>query len=166
MMEVKYQVFDTPLEAKVSAVNLCHAYANELRPILVEACRPFVGQKVIKVDDTFTAAFKKVIDALDLPNKTVHVHRSSSRYNLVWVVNVSQGARTSGDHNISHRHEIALYIGTMEGQTLKSVEELAPLQKTDFTVERIKELRAIHKRAKEAASAAESALWPFGEYDR
>jgi hypothetical protein len=150
----------TVLETRVKGVNKANAFANELWPRLVAVFAPFVGQKIEKVDGPLLAKIQKLVDALNLPNGDIHVYRHVSNYSLAYTVKTCEC--TNG---IAHYFEQTLYIGKMNNGVLVELKELEPF-KTDYTAENVLKAREAYKVAKEAADKAQSALYPFGEYDR
>ena len=167
---MQYKVWDMVLEARVAAVNMANAYSNELWEKLHNAFEPLVGTKILKADGSFTAKVKEMVDRLEIhSDNVVHVYRGHSEYSLYFTVRSCQGSksgRVGDDYNHSNSHETSVYIGNLNGQILKDVGYDCPNNLTNHTVENVKSLRERHAIAKKAASDAESALFPFGEYDR
>ncbi len=149
------------LAAKVAAVNAANAYANELRPLLVAALAPFMGCKVEKVDG---GLLNKVVAALPFMPSTVSlsVYRHRSNYSLAWTVKTCE---LYGEHSCIY-HETTVYVCDMENGVAKPLTGTVGTLRTDYTEAEIFELRKLASAAREAARNAESALFPFGEYDR
>lgn len=150
------------LEARVRCVNKVNAHANELYPKLVELFQPLVGCKINKVDGSFLKKIQEEVRAL-VKNDEFHVYRYNSRYSLVFTVKSDE---VVDGH--AYYHEISVYVGKMSYEDPAVLEKLEPWTtlKTDYSVDTVMVLRKAHKEAKQKVSDAESALHPFGEYDR
>jgi len=166
---MKTKFHSNALAAKVAAVNSANAEAQRLFPILSAIFAPLVGCKVEKVDGSLLASVAKLLPD---PLSTFHVYRQSSRYSMAWIVKGSENYQTGHDigtqYGTAAYHEAVIYIGDLDGQTLKSLygpENITKLR-TDYTAEQVAELRKVCSAAKQAARDAESALSHFGEYDR
>ena len=150
------------LDAHVRAVNRAHAAANEWRPKLIEAFEPYLGCKIEKADGSLLAKVKKVVDDLKLPyGNSLSIHRSL-RSNYILFFTVRAGEVADGR---SYNREVSLYIGEMICGVLTKMCEMTEFR-TDFTPEKVLAAREAYKQAKKLADDAESALHPFGEYDR
>lgn len=151
---------NSKLQARVEGINKCHAYANGLYERLIEIFRPLVGCKIEKADGTL---LKKIADQLpQLGNKTFHVYKIASNYSLVW--NVKICIQYPGEGHCTY-HDVSVYIANVRDGVI--TELLGPPKfRTDFTVEGVVEARETYEAAETAYRAAQSALFPFGEYDR
>ena len=151
----------TKLDVRVEGVNLANSIANELQPKLIEAMRPFLGEKVETLAGPLTKKVSKVIDAIELPNTVrCHVYRNHSNYSLFWTV------KTCLDLNgHAYYHEVSMYVGNLRDGVLESLYEPNVLR-TDYTAEGVYRAREAYKAAKKIADDAHSALHPFGEYDQ
>ncbi len=152
----------TGLAAKVAARNLAHVRLRSDAQALFAICRSFVGRKIRKVNGELTQAFREAL-APYLKEGTGD-HWLSSTYSLARVFKTcEQGPRTC------YYATATLYIGEMDGQTLKSVEYGdkfdASQFRTDYTAEAVSELRAEVKRIRNELTTKESALSHFGEHD-
>lgn len=158
----------TTLAARVIAVNIANNYANSLFDKLSPIFKPFVGQKIIKIDGSLLEKVQKLIPQ-DLGQKflsgsSIQVYRDSSqfsiRYTVKSCVNIEGGCSCV-------YYETSVYIGEFDGQNLKSIHDNPDTQRRiDFTAEEITAKREEYKRLKKLADDAMSALQPFGEYDR
>ena len=160
------------LAAKVAAVNAANTEAKRLYPLLVETLKPFYGQKVIKVDGTLLASVAKVLPEMPSYQTTgnrINCYRNNSSYSVGFVIRVSE-LYTARDYTSQSSHEVFLYICDLKGQVAAPVTgsggEWVLTARTDYTEGEVCELREAYKVAKEAADKAQSALHPFGEYDR
>lgn len=150
----------TVLEVRVEGVNLANAEANRLRPLLVEAMRPFVGQKVIRQAGGLMDKVSKIVEPLlKTDDRRLHIYRSSS--SLMWYVKTCVNI-----NGIAYYHESPVYVGDLRGGILEKVIDDYEPMRTDFSAAEITEAREAYKLAKEAADKAQSKLFPFGEYDR
>lgn len=155
----------TVLETRVKGVNRCHKYANELYPVLLEAFSEFVGNKVELAVGGLTQKVRNKIDQLNLPcTPGLHVSRYPSRYNICYRVTTSE----CSDKGHAYYHEVSLYIGELDGNVLKKINDLKDFKpyKIDYEAADIEIKRTQYKLAKSLADAAQAALYPFGEYDR
>ena len=150
------------LAAKVAAVNMANEYANELRPILLAAFAPYVGQKITKNDGTLLEKVKKTLP--EMPSHAgLSVFRRNDSYCLVYTVKTCIGY---GEHSCVY-HEASLYLYRFNGATLTPWDGCQwENLRTNYNEAEVLELRAKNDEAKRAARAAESALYPFGEWDR
>ena len=151
------------LENRVRGVNMANAYANEIRPMLVKVFEPYIGCKILKVDGGLLASVKKQVDALKLQNcNAIHVYRSSSAYSLAFVV------KSCVDHaGRAYYHETYIHIGALDGGVLRDIRDDGDeLFKVDYNADEVASARRVYEAAEKAASEAESALYPFGKYDR
>lgn len=145
------------LAAKVAAFNRAHTEVNRLAPLYRAAVAPFFGKKVTTAQGDYTAAIRKVFPVV---GEGVQVH---SPHKGCFVVKTCEHY---GDHACVYA-EPYFYAFTLdrEGNAQPLAHEWEPLR-TDYTEEKVIELRKVAETAREAARAAESALAPFGEYDR
>jgi len=149
------------LEARIRAVNRANAYANELSAKLKELFRPFVGQKVLKADNTLMEKYKKVLPKFTCtPN--LSVYRYTSEYSLVFIVKTCEG----DNNGHAYYHETSVYVGELQNGFLTKVGDEPLNLKTDYTAADITAKRQAYNAAKRLADEALSALHPFGEYDR
>jgi len=154
----------TVLQTRVNGVNKANAFANQLSPRLVALFTSFVGQKIEKVDGPLLAKIQKLVDALNLPNGDISVYRHQNNYSLAYTVKSCEVFPAQG-YGHAYYFEQTIYIGDMKNGVLTALKQPEPL-KTDYTVETIEAARETYKKAKAAADNAQSALYPFGEYDR
>ena len=148
------------LAAKVAAFNSAHKEANRLVPLVLAALAPFVGQKVMKATG---GMMQKVKEALpEMPN-TVPLSiwlRDSHGYSLILNVKACQ---SYGDHFCTYA-EACPYVAELKDGILSKLYDFTPYR-TDFTAGEVLEKRETLAKAKQAARDAESALYPFGEYE-
>ena len=151
----------TSLQTRVIAVNRANAYANEIRPRLVEVFSQYVGQKVVTKNNEILAKIKKQIDQLGLANSVkLSVYRSVSEYSLSYVVKSCEWYDGRAFY-----HEAYVYIGNLRDGVLQDIAEVEPKQ-TDYSAEAIEAAREAYGKAKDIADELRSNLAPFGEYDR
>jgi hypothetical protein len=151
----------TTLEAKVEARNLVAVEHNRLLPLLAAAFAPLVGQKILKVDGTLLEKYKNIAPLAPFFTKELSIYRLSSSYSLAFVVK----ACVLCDRGGYVYDEATVYVGELDGAVLKALIAPQPLP-TGYTVEKVLEARKALEAAKAAFSKAESAVWPFGSYDR
>jgi hypothetical protein len=148
------------LKAKVVAVNKANKYAKELYEMLVPVFQPFVGQKIIK--DT-GGLYNKVEKALPvLPNThEVRVYRQSGGYSLAYTIQVNESVPDYG----AIYHEVTVYLGNLRNGILTKLDDRKPEGREDWTAEEVQAGREKIVTAREALRDAESAIYPFKEYD-
>lgn len=150
------------LKAKVGAVNKANAYANKIYPLLVEAFKPFVGAKILKVDGTFLKSVAEKVPGFE-SSVWLNVYRYSSEYSLVFVVKTCESLPP---HSCVY-HEVSLYVGEFKGAVLSKVNDDKPFNlRTDYTPEEITAKRVAWESAKRVADELHGELHPFGESDR
>lgn len=157
-------IHKTALEAKVAARNRVNALALEMVPTMVEALRPFVGQKMLNQGNVISAKVKLALPAPQSGAQKWFWYQPSP---YSFRVNFKADELYSGNfgENICAAYaEQSFTIGEIEGQTLKAVCN-GHTARTDYAVEEVIKARAEIRSAKEALSAAESKLCGFGEYD-
>ncbi len=154
------------LAAKVAAVNRANTEANRLFPILAAALAPFVGQKVLRADNTLTEKVRKVIAPLypaQTPGLQVFADTGGG-YSLR--VNVKTFESVAGGGGCSY-HETGLHLGSISGGILApwngSTQEA---RRTDYSAAEVARLREVAETAREAARQAENACFPFGLFER
>lgn len=163
---MKNTAHSSALAAKVAAYNRVGQVANEIAPALFAAIAPFYGQKVLKADGVLT---QKVRDALNpfLPTRgafpSFDVWLSSGRgYSLTVTVKTCETFNGNAFYA-----EATIYLAKITG-TIAEQWDGAPFSpfRTDYNADTVRELRKAYEVARKAANEAESALFPFGEYDR
>ncbi len=165
-------VFPDALSARVAAQNRANWLAMRLHADLIERYRPFLGQKIIKNGNGWPQLTKKVAAAIgeiaDEPG--AHVTLVSRQYTLRYEVRVSrdyviregqilasQGTRTASA-------AAGVWIGSLEGDILAKLGD-SPVLRENYSADEVRRLRAEYNELRDKASAAKSALEPFGEYD-
>jgi hypothetical protein len=156
---------EATLAARIQAVNAANDYANNLFEPLSAIFKPLIGQKIFKVDGEWMEKFKSKLPifAKAWNGVETHVYRASSRYSLGWTV--KSCVSIQGGCGCVY-HETSVYVAHVDGQTLSSMYDKQEPHKTDYTAEDIKAKREKYKQLKKLADDAQSALHPFGEYDR
>ena len=149
------------LEARVRGVNRANAFANELYPKLVALFTPLIGQKILKADGTLLAKIQKQVDDLGvLGRHEPHVYRYNSPYSLVYTV------KTCEDCNgHAYYYETSVYVAHLDNGVLTGLYD-QDLRQTNYSADKVIAAREAYEKAKKAADEAQSALHPFGEYDR
>lgn len=152
---------DNATIAKVKAVNKAHGYANKLCADLQATFAPLVGQKIEKADGGLLAKVAKLLP--EFPHSpSLHVYRYISNYSLAWSVKTCEHiADTCG----CLYYDVTVYVGDMRDGVLVKLSDPCVFR-TDYTVAEVDAKREAYRAAKSAAGAAQSALYPFGEYDR
>lgn len=149
----------TMLAAKVAARNKVHATLRAAADAYFALARKFDGKKIRKATGEFTKEFKAA-----LPSCAMGDYWNRSDYWLSFVFKVCE----QGPRSCTYA-EASLYIGDMEGQTLKAGDYAARFNpdnyRTDYTEAEVHGARAAVKAAESALRAAQSRLSYFGEHD-
>ena len=148
------------IDAKVKAVNRANDYANKLHPVLAAIFEPLVGKSILKAGGGILAKYEKLLPKFPSDNQMI-VYRDIARYSLAWTVKVWE---SSGEWGTQY-HETTVYVGNLEGAILSLISPSAA-HRTDYSAEKIGELRLVYREAQKVADEARNALWPFGEFDR
>lgn len=158
------KVYATRLEAKVAARNAVNALALEMTPKMIEALKPFVGQKILNQGNVLSAKVKATLPATEHTPERQFWY-TANQYS-VWVnfKTCTCSAGNQPDYTVASYAEQAFLIGDVEGHTLKSVLN-SQSARTDFTTEEVRKAREAFKAAQSALDDARSALCGFGEYD-
>lgn len=146
------------LAAKVAGQNKVNQAANEYEKTLIEAFRPFVGQKIL----THSGLAARVKPHIPECKGVFRCWREASGYSLYYSMDVTESV---GEYGCCYCKATA-YVGDLDGYNLKSVNEPQKPRRTDYTVEEILEKRKALQVARDAMRRAESDLATFGEYDQ
>ena len=177
--------FENALTAKVAARNRLNKILNEFHAEMIEAFRPFLGQKIIKATDgAFVAKVKEIENNIAEKYRgpknadgfrssfLPHIYVSISDYSFRYVIRVDNSyptffmdGRSSGSGTVSA--EESCYIGDLQGgQILTKLYDANTTRRTDFSAEKVIETRERLTKAKKVVSDIEGELSGFGEYDR
>lgn len=126
-------IYDERIDAKVAAVNAANKFVNDNFNRYSDALRPFVGKKILKVDETLIRAVSAVVN-LPTP-ENIRVVRSKNKYSLVLCVSVSVPCKVCHEHYNSYMYLGGINDGILEG--LHSHDDF----KCDYTTEYVKELK-------------------------
>lgn len=150
------KTYSTALAARCAAFNIAHAEINRLAPLYRAAFSAFHGQHVTTAAGDYLAKVRKTLPAAS-PDVQIY-----SPHVGCFVVKV---CTSSG--NSAHYAEAYFYAFSKnhDGTAAPLAWEFEPYR-TDFSPESVQAARAALKEAKEAVDRAESAVAPFGEYDR
>lgn len=156
------------LEARVKATNLVHEWANKIEPILKARFLPLVGQKILKADGSMMAKYAELANVSALqPDKMHRICRETrSSYSLAWCLDVC--VSVEGFEGCIYEKQM-VYVGQIKGSTLESVypaKLASETHRTNYSADEVTALRAEYERLNKIAKDAQSALLPFGEYDR
>jgi len=161
-------VHSTPLAAKVAAQNEANRIANAMYLPATEALKPFIGQKVCKVDGGLLEKVKKV-----LPEASAHEGNHGQRpyystghgYSLTLQIRICEEAKRRNGEQGSYYSEAVLYVADLRDGVLIKLYD-PNTRRTDYTEAEIIEARKAHEAAKTAVREAASKLVWFGEYDQ
>ena len=155
------------LQAKIVARNRAGEVANELYPKFLAIFKPLAGQKVCKVDGTFTKKVDEQLPPSNYPDKwpkpTVMYYRSRSDYTVSFTVKT---CADDGQGSCAYE-EVTVYVCDLENGVVKADGRWydPPNCRTDYNADEVKRLRADYEAKKKVADDARSALYPFGEND-
>jgi hypothetical protein len=136
----------TALAAKVSARNKVNKLANDSYPKIIEALKPFLGQKILKVNGTLMEKVAKVLPKIDCYRA---YYTCGAGYSLkVEITEFETSPDRFGDGSIAHYQETSLYLGDLTTGVLTKLYD-APNHRTDFTEEEIIQTREKIKEFKE-----------------
>jgi len=157
------------LAAKVAAVNNVRATINKIAPEIIAAFAPLVGKKIMK-QAGLMEKYKPLLPQVGSGRGAdIMMYRYPSDYSLCFTVKDCQMLAGCG----CVYHEETFYVGdlerggygaTVEAGTLKKMYEFTPM-KCDYTNADVLTAREAVHSAKEALSACQSKLHPFGEHD-
>lgn len=158
------------LTADVAAVNLANAYANKLLAKLQAFFSPLVGQKIIKLNGTLLAKLQDKLPAFPAEkgnpgqheHATIMTYKHNSPYSLAWAVKVCWPVPP---HSCTY-YEVMVYVGDMEGDTLKVMTTHREPWREDFTVAEAVERIDAFEAAKKEADDARGRVYPFQKYVR
>ncbi len=127
----------TDLEIKVDLVNRVHTLCNGYKPVLIDAMRPFVGQKIVKADGSLTAKARAALDAVFTAAPTdCHVYYDASHCSL-WVE--IKGHENGERYTIYHKG--AILIGYVTNQELAELKPDPCGYRTDYTADEVLKAR-------------------------
>jgi hypothetical protein len=168
------------LNAKVRAYNRVNKRALELHAELLAIFRPFVGKKVL-TNSGFVAKLRPQIEALRAREGQTHqggfqLFHNSSTYSLTFTLKAwepYQGEQYGGAYAEATIHVGEFgRMGASSGEhcdvardVLAKLIELPPNLRTDYNADEVRDLRIEAKKLEERAREAQSALYPFGQYD-
>lgn len=153
------------LECNIRAVNRANAEANRLHPILAEALKPFVGQKIKKVDGELTQKVKAAIPELPYGRELRATLSTTDHSIYCYVTAVEFGENDRSDVRRAYSKSCSFYIGEVRDQVLVNLYDVSTDRPTDYSAKKVTELRKVAERKQQEARDAVSALAPFGEYD-
>jgi len=150
------------LTAKVNAVDRANRCAEEIYPLLANALRPFVGEKVLKQNGVLT---KKVEDALpSLPQthgiQSTSVHFHFSKWALCWIVKTCENIEGTCTYLY---HEVAVYVGEVKDSILTKLCN-PPEHYPTYTVKEVANLIQRVEEAKNKYEELRSSLYPFENF--
>lgn len=147
------------LEARVKNVNKVNACANEYHAALTEFFRGYVGKKVCNADHSLTKRVKDQLPTLPDSHNLRITNRAYEYYISFYI---------SGHESWEHgcvSHEVTLYIGKLKDGVLTELTE-SPGYRTTYTTQEVEVCREHYRSMEKQYRDAQSALYPFGEYDR
>lgn len=125
------------LEIKIDLVNKIHSLCNEYKPALIDAMRPFVGQKIVKIDGTLTSKARAALDAVFASRPAdCSVYYDASLYSL-WVNFKSH----QNGKRCTIYYDASVCIGLVRDQALSELRTEPCGYRTDFTAEMVLESR-------------------------
>jgi hypothetical protein len=153
------------LTARVKARNRINAEATRLWPLLVEAVKPFVGKKVLKVDLELTAQAKTALEPIleSGRQRGFQVFRGyHSEYSLYMDVKCSE--MIVGKSSSTYAEQ-SLYIGKIDQGILTPNNDNPLVLRSDITVEEILAARLEAEEAQKKLDVAKNKLCGFDMRD-
>ncbi len=152
------------LAAKVAAVNRANQVLKDLYPVFVAAFAPFIGSKVVKTNGNLMAKVSEAMpEIIGKPGLQVWIRTGNTGAYL-------QVKTWEGYEGIAHYHEVGAYLCGLDisdWQTATPViQDHVAKVRTNWTAGEVSDLQEALRAAKQAARDAETALGPFGEFDR
>jgi hypothetical protein len=153
------------LDARVKAVNIANAAANEWTPRLRNLFRPLLGTKVLKADGTFIAKVKAMLPELPYRHD-LRISRSGMGSFLSWVAYASVSC-----HGCSESAEALIPVGSFGNGWDNQADVLVTLYdeeftlRTDWTAAELRALKVEYKAAEEQLEAVRRKLSPFDPRD-
>lgn len=148
--------YSTALAARCAAFNATHAEINRLAPLYRAAFSAFHGQHVTTAAGDYLAKIRKTLPAAS-PDVQIYSPHVGCFVVKTWA--------TGG--NSTHYAEAYFYaFSKAQDGTAEALKWEFEPYRTDFSPESVQAARAVLKAAKDAVSKAESAVAPFGEFDR
>lgn len=145
--------------AKIKAVNAANAEAMRLYPILAQILRPFVNQKIVKIDGSFLEKIRKLLP--EIPHTSfLSVYKIQSDYSIAF--GIRAWASIENHPMASSYYETTVYIGKIEGQTLIGICE-PPEARPDWELENVLDLCKQADNARAVVREIESKLGPFND---
>jgi hypothetical protein len=157
------------LEIKITARNLVNAavnlYADRCRAAIVQ----FSGLKVKCATGDWTAKFRKVIEALDLPSNSQTCGYTTTAWisgNGGYYITLNVKVYVFTGHSCAQAEESVSLANLQDGVIVRinSSPEDEPLR-TNYSAAEIRAARIEVAQARNAMQAAERKLCHFGEYD-
>lgn len=119
--------------AKVAAVNAANKFVNDNFNRYSDALRPFVGKKILKVDETL---IKAVADVINLPTpENIRVVRNKSKYSLSLCVSATERCIVCTEYSNAY-----MYLGDINEGILERLSSHDDL-KCDYTVEYVNKIK-------------------------
>lgn len=161
------KIHNSALAAKVAAQNEANQTVNTYAPMVIEALRPFVGQKVLKANGELLEKVKSKIP--EMPNygnnKDVNCYASSGRGYSITINAKTCHGHPRKDYTAAHYAEAMTWCAELSGGILTKLCNFQPL-KTSWTEEEVTNARHALEKAKDEMSKAQSALGEFGTFDQ
>ena len=157
------------LAAKIDAVNTVHRAGIERAPAMLEALRPFVGCKVLKVDGSLMKAVRAALPEIPSTPALSGHYTTGHGYSIAACFKAStcyadEKARRQ-DYRITQYADATVYLGELSNGVLIKLAN-PYVARTDYTRQEIEHARMMLKAARNTISEWESKLFHFGEYDR
>lgn len=150
------------LAANIAAENRVNAYIRAVAPLMFEALKPFLGQKVILATGELSAKVKKAMEPFVgwKPTENMQIYRFSSYYSLVYVFKTSE---LTGNYGCTYR-EHSVYFGKIEGNNVMSeFYEFDPVNFPEYKLEEILNIRVELEAAEKKVAAIKSKLPEFAQ---
>lgn len=151
------------LAANIIAENRVNAYIRAVAPLMFEALKPFLGQKVILATGELSAKVKKAMEPFVgwKEAEKIQIYRYSSNYSLLYVFKTSEPTENYG---CTYR-ERSVYFGKIEGNNVMSeFFKFDPINFPQYKLEQILSIRAELEAAEKKVSEIKSKLPDFAQF--
>lgn len=145
------------LEAKIKARNKVNQYALEIGPRVIEALKPFIGQKVCNVGGELSKKVMGQLPALQNEFNIRAFYSTGHGYTVTVQLNASETTRQGH----AMYCDATVYVANLRNGILESMfPDMEPADwRTDYTVD---EYRALEKQIRDAESTLSTLRSKFG----
>ncbi len=164
------EILTSRLEARVAAVNRCHAIACELLPKFTELFLPLVGKKIVRKTPyrMLTAAArwqKDAFEALSPRPGSLYVTVSGQYLVIEFTGEASYRWRPDDAYERLEQHKWTAHVRLADDRIADAHDLTFILPSKVWSVEEVKRLEAARENASEELRTAERNLGPFASWN-